>query len=306
MTPRVEIVILNFQGERWLDACLTSVFKTQYDQFEVIVVDNASGDGSVRLVQERFPAVELIVNKGNLGFSEGNNVGIRRALEKRADYIVLLNPDTKVTPEWLTQLVSVGEGLASVGIIGAVQLDYESTQLNSWTKSAFPHLQDVLSHPEESASSVVVEWVEGACFAIKRQVLEEIGLLDPIYFAFYEEIDFCRRALLRGWETALAVHARIHHFRGGTWAADPRVKRERDYRCDRSQFIYTLTEPRRSFGRNLGWYFVTLGTKGMELLRDFSPARAWDLIRMQIDVLRSSGALIEKWQRDRQNRMSVR
>lgn len=306
MTPRVEIVILNFQGERWLEACLTSVLRTQYDQFHVIVVDNGSSDGSVRLVQERFPEVELIVNRANLGFSEGNNVGIQRALEKACDYIILLNPDTKVTPDWLRELVSVGEQAEHVGIIGAVQLEYESNELNSWTRSAFPHLQEMLSQPGETKSSIEVEWVEGACFAIKRRVLEDIGLLDPIYYAFYEEIDFCRRALLRGWETALAVHSRIHHFRGGSWAADPAMKRERDYRCDRSQFIYTLTEPRRSFTHNLGWYFVTLGSKGKDLMRNFSPGKAWDLIRMQVDVLSSSGALIGKWQRERQSRGSVR
>jgi GT2 family glycosyltransferase len=306
MNPKVEIVILNYQGERWLDACLTSVFRTQYDQFHVIVVDNASSDGSVRLIRERFPQVELIINEENRGFSDGNNVGIRRALDRACDYIVLLNPDTKATPEWLSELVGVGEELERVGIIGAVQLDYDSNELNSWTRSAFPHLQASLSQPDEAPSSIVVEWVEGACFAIKRQVLEDVGLLDPIYYAFYEEIDFCRRALLRGWETALAVRARIHHFRGGSWAADPAVKRERDYRCDRSQFIYTLTEPRRSFTRNVGWYFVTLGTKSRELLSDFSPGKAWDLLRMQLDVLSSSGALIGKWQRERQSRGSAR
>jgi GT2 family glycosyltransferase len=306
MTPRVEIVVLNYQGERWLEPCLSSVLNTRYEGFHVIVVDNASTDCSLQIIRDRFPAVEVMTNDRNLGFSEGNNIGIRRALATGCDYVVLLNPDTKVTPDWLKELIDVGESHPRAGIIGAVQLEYESTDLNSWTKTAFPELVDALNKRESTETAIVVEWVEGACFAIKRQVLDEVGLLDPIYYAFYEEIDFCRRALLRGWETALAARSRIHHFRGGTWTADPGVKRERDYRCDRSQFIYTLTEPRRSFAGNLGWYFVTLGSKGKELLRDFSPAKAWDLLRMQIDVLGSSGALIGKWQRDRHKRVSVR
>jgi hypothetical protein len=88
------------------------------------------------------------------------------------------------------------------------------------------------------------------------------GLLDPIYFAFYEEIDFCRRASLHGWETRLATRSRIHHYRGGSWAADPVVKRERDYRCDRSQFIYNLTEPRRTMACKLRLVFHNAWEQG--------------------------------------------
>ena len=136
---------------------------------------------------------------------------------------------------------------------------------------------------------------------MKRQVIEEIGLLDPIYFAFYEEIDFCRRATLRGWKVALIPRSRIHHFRGGSWEANARIKRERDYRCDRSQFIFTLTEPRRSLTSNLGWYLVTLGTKGKEALREASLARLWDLARMQLNLVGQLGPALKKWRRERRN-----
>ncbi|MEP7271358.1 MAG: glycosyltransferase family 2 protein, partial [Acidobacteriota bacterium] len=266
-----------------------------------IVVDNASTDGSVELVRDRFPSVEVILNEKNLGFSEGNNVGIRSALDRGADYVVLLNPDTRVTSGWLREMVDIGEGSPRVGIIGAVQMEYDTTNLNSWTMSAFPALLEELRRPETARRSILVEWVEGACFAIKRQVLEEVGFLDPIYYAFYEEIDFCRRAALAGWGVALAPRARVHHYRGGSWKADPIIQRERDYRCDRSQFIYTLTEPRRTLLGNLGWYLVTLGSKGKELLRTFTLARLWDLVRMQMDVLSSSRMLFAKWRRERES-----
>ena len=305
MNPQVEIIIVNYDGERWLETCLTSLRETNYPGFHVTIVDNASRDRSVELVRNRFPEVEVIAFESNLGFAEGNNVGIRRALDRGCNYIVLLNPDTRVTPQWLDEIIAIGESRPRVGIIGAVQLEYDSGNLNTWTRTAFPHLTELLTEPDGLDAAIAVEWVEGACFAIKRNVIEEVGLLDPIYFAFYEEIDFCRRALLKGWETVLATRARIHHFRGGSWTADPRIKRERDYRCDRSQFIYTLTEPRRSLIRNLGWYLITLGTKGKELLRDFSASRAWDLARMQFDVLSSGGALLNKWQRERHGRVSA-
>lgn len=297
--PKVTVIVLNYQGHTWLEACLSSVLDTSYSNFETILVDNASQDGSADFVRSRFPSIKVIENQSNTGFAEGNNIGMKVALASNAEYITLLNPDTKVTRDWLTELVAIGERESRVGIIGAVQLEYDGEALNSWTTSAFPGLVEELESPAQARPWIAVEWVEGACLAIKRKVLEEVGLLDPIYFAFYEEIDLCRRAALRGWQVALVPRSRIHHFRGGSWTADPVISRERDYRCDRSQFIYTLTEPRRTLVGNFGWYLVTLGTKGKDLLRSFSMRRAWDLFRMQFDVLSNSGALVTKWRRDR-------
>lgn len=306
MLPSVAVVVLNYQGNRWLEACFSSLLATEYQNLRTILVDNASSDGSVELVRLKFPTVDVIVNSSNRGFAEGNNIGIASAIASEAQYIVLLNPDTKVPAEWLKKLVEVGEREPGVGILGAVQLEYDGEGLNTWTRTAFPHLIEELQSAEESGRWIPVEWVEGACFAVKRRVFDEIGRFDPIYFAFYEEIDFCRRAGLQGWQTALVPESRIHHFRGGSWAADPAIKRERDYRCDRSQFIYTLTEPRRTFAGNLGWYLITLGTKIKEVVRSFSLTRAWDLIRMQFDVLGSSGALFTKWQRERRKSTHLR
>ena len=298
-SPLVSVIVLNYNGRKWLDACCQSLLATRYPNFRVLLVDNGSTDESVEFVRASFPSIDVIVNETNLGYSGGNNVGIEAALAHGTDYIVLVNPDTRVEPEWLEELIAVGEREESVGILGAVQLVYESNQLNSWTRSAFPELIDKLTSPSIDLRWIPVEWVEGACLAAKRKVFDEVGLLDPIYFAFYEEIDFCRRAARRGWKVALVVRSRIHHHRGGVWESSPQLKRKRDYTCDRSQFIYTLTEPRRTLTGNLGWYLITLGTKAKEALKPSSSVRVWDLLRMQVDVLRSFGAVREKWRRDR-------
>lgn len=299
MLPSVSVIVLNYDGRRWLEACFASLLATEYPRFKPLLVDNASRDDSIELVRDRFPQVEVIVNAANCGFSEGNNVGIRAALAAGADYVVLLNPDTKVEPRWLAELIAVGEREPEIGILGSVQLSYESDEFNSWTLSAAgAHLEE-LSRPEEARAWIPMAWVEGSCLAVKRRVFEEIGLLDPIYFAFYEEIDFCRRAVYYGEQVALVPRSRIHHHRGGSWEADPRMKRERDFRCDRSQFIFTLTEPRRSLAANFGWYLITLGSKSRALIKRFSAARAWDLVRLQVAVLSELGALFKKWRRDR-------
>ncbi len=303
-SPRVSVIVLNYNGLKWLEACCRSLAETRYANFQVLLVDNGSTDGSVDFVRTRFPSIDVIVNETNLGYSAGNNIGIKAALASGAEYVVLLNPDTRVEPDWLGELVSVGESEEKVGILGAVQLVYESDQLNSWTRSAFPDLTERLMAPEIDLCWIPVDWVEGACLAAKRRVFDEVGLLDPIYFAFYEEIDFCRRAARRGWKIALVVRSRIHHHRGGVWESSPQLKRKRDYTCDRSQFIYTLTEPRRTLTGNLGWYLITLGTKAKGALKSTSSVSVWDLLRMQVDVLRSFGAVREKWRRDRALTMS--
>jgi GT2 family glycosyltransferase len=299
MSPLVYIIILSYNGSRWLPTCFESLLATEYPNFKIILVDNASSDNTIESVRRQFPNVDIIVNTCNLGFSEGNNVGISRAIAAGADYVVLLNQDTRVEPNWLSELISVGESEPQVGILGSVQLGYDSDDFNSWTTSAMRENLDELKNPARARRWIPVEWVEGSCFAIKRETLEKIGLLDPIYFAFYEEIDFCRRAAYHGLLVALVPRSRIHHFRGGSWQETRKIERERNYRCDRSQFFYSLTDPRKSLPENLLSYMVTLRTKIGELLVDFDCARACDLFSIQLEVLANCGKLFGKWRRER-------
>src|SRR5262249_23825546 len=164
--PLVYVIVLNYNGRRWIEPCVNALLSTSYKNFRVVVVDNASGDGSFETVRRKYPQVEVIVNERNLGFSEGNNVGIREALANSADYVVLLNPDTKVDPEWLQGLITTGELESDVGILGPVQLEYDGAEFNSWTKTAMRQFLDELKRPESARAWIPVEWVEGACFAV--------------------------------------------------------------------------------------------------------------------------------------------
>lgn len=295
-TPLVYIVILNYNGVDWLKACLASVLATAYDNFQVLLVDNSSTDGSVSFVRTEFPQVEVVQNSRNLGFSAGNNVGIERALTAGANYVVLLNPDTKVPPGWLARLIEIGEAESAIGILGPVQNCYDSDEPNAWTKAV------VTQHLAQGGSANAlpdwhtVEWVEGSCFVVKREVFHQIGYLDPIYYSFYEEIDFCRRAACVGYQVALVTKTYIHHHRGGIWAAQK--NRKRDYLCDRGQFIYVLTDPRRSLLRNLAWWFVTLRTKLKDFLWPFDFARLANLIQIQTFLVINWVAIYHKWKRE--------
>lgn len=297
--PLAYVVVLNYNAGAWLRACFEALAETRYPNLGILMVDNASTDSSLNIMAEHHPGIEVIRAGANLGFSEGNNIGIRRALDKGADYVVLLNPDTRVAPEWLDRMVEAGESDPRIGILGAVQLDYESEGFNSWTLSAFPGLIAELGDPEHAPEWIPVEWVEGACMAVKREVFDRIGMLDAIYFAFYEEIDFCRRAKVCGYEVALVPRSRIRHYRGGSWRANASISRERDYRCDRSQFIFNMTDPRRTALANIKQYLVTLGTKAKAVAAGASSLGPLDLCRMQFDLLTHGRAIYRKWRAER-------
>lgn len=297
--PLVHVVVLNYNDSRWLEPCLRSLIGTDYENLQVILVDNGSTDGSVERAIELFPTLKVLRNHINVGFSEGNNAGIRHALAQGADYIVLVNPDTRVESEWLREIVRVGESEPTAGIFGAVQLRYDDDEFNDWTTTALrDHLDELRS--AGARDWIEVQWVEGSCFAIKRQTVENVGLLDPIYRAFYEEIDYCRRAACRGWRTLLVTRSRIHHQRGGHWKASPAIERRRNFLADLSQFIYAATDPRQGLTANLTGYVTTLGTKLKDAVASRDAKRVLDVARLQAALLVRSASIARKWRRDRQ------
>ena len=300
MPPRVFVVVLNFNGARWLTTCLDALLQATYLSFTIIVVDNASSDDSVNLIRERYSDVTLLQQNRNDGFSVGNNEGIRYALERQADYVVLLNPDTKVKPDWLSHLIQVGEQNPKIGILGAIQLGYDDDDWNSWTRTALkPEQQALLLDQKRCPTWLEMEWVEGSCFAIKREVLQAVGLFDPIFFSFYEEIDYCRRARYHGFSTGLVTKSFFHHYRGGVWETTQANRSARDYQCDKSQFIYSLTAPDQAVAKNLLNYGQTFLVKGKEALMGMRYARFLMLAWMQLSILRQSLAIWRKWRADR-------
>lgn len=294
----IGVIIVNYNGARWIGECLTALRRTAEVDYRTIVVDNGSTDQSVAIVTRNFPEVELVRAERNLGFCEGNNLGIARALASGCDQIALLNPDTRVEPEWLRELRDALEEDGERAIAGAVQMRYEDDEFNSWTKTAFPALLEELRTPGTARRWIEVDWVEGACLLITRKALEEIGWLDPIFFAFYEEIDLCRRARAHGYQVGLVARSRIHHHRGGSWEATPEMKRQRDRRCDRSQFIYVLTDPQRSRRANLLAGLRTVATKTKMAVSERSLGRLIDLAGIMIEIVGIGRSIERKWAAD--------
>ena len=232
---KLSIVIVSFNTRELLEQCLTSAYQSivagglSHDS-EVIIVDNASHDGSPQMVEEKFPKVRLIKNPKNLGFAAGNNRGIKSA---KGDYCLLLNRDTTVQKDLLKLLLGEMQKNPSLGVIGCKLLNKDNTIQPS--AGFFPNLTRVflwMTFLDDLLSRFIairpyhvenrnfynkiqeVDWVTGACFLISRKAVEKAGLLDEKIFMYGEEVEWCYRIKYAGSRVEYFPQASIYHYKG--------------------------------------------------------------------------------------------
>jgi len=217
--PKIAIVIVNYKGKADTLECLQSLAELTYPHFEIIVVDQASGDGTLEEIAVSFPAVLTIANPENNGFAGGNNIGVKAALERGAEYTFLLNNDTTVEPGLLEKLLAVAEREAKIGIVGPMML-YHAEPHTVWSAGATVNWRgdSVLvgeGKPDDdvtvNGAAREVDFIVGCAQLIKRAVWEQVGLFDESYFLYYEESDFCRRVHKAGWSIVYEPGARMWH-----------------------------------------------------------------------------------------------
>jgi GT2 family glycosyltransferase len=212
--PLVSIIILNYNGRRFLQACLSSVLKSSYPDFEVIFVDNGSTDGSVNFVKEKFgndPRLRIVKNRENLGFAEGNNVGARYA---RGDFLVFLNNDTEVHPDWLRELVKTALSDKKVGI-AICRILTPSSPKGLLVGNVDKYGNGVLMPLKNGAEDVEVI-ASGPAFLIKRHIWDEVGGFDSKYFIYVEDIDLAWRVKLLGYRIVPSFNSVVYHKAEGT------------------------------------------------------------------------------------------
>jgi len=216
--PKVYIIILNWNRLNDTIECIESINKLRYENYEIIVVDNGSKEISPDIIKDKYRDIILIKNKENLGFAEGNNVGIRFALSKDADYIWLLNNDTVVDQNALTSMVETGENVPECGILGSKIYYYDKPGIIwfagatiSWTEAVSNHIgQNQIDHAEYD-SIREMERVTGCSMLVKREVCERIGLMDEKLFLYAEELDWCVRARMAGYKILYIPNSKIYH-----------------------------------------------------------------------------------------------
>jgi hypothetical protein len=225
----LSIILVNYNTREILRQCLESIQRTvRYRSFETIVVDNASRDGSTKMVRHGFPDVQLIANEDNRGFSAANNQGIDVA---QGRYVLLLNPDTEVLDDALTTMVVFADAHPDAAIIGPQLLNpdgtvqssrrrlptlitaaFESTWLEPWAPRGLLERYRISDRPDNVIQDV--DWITGAAMLARREAIEEVGLLDEGFFMYSEELDWCKRFREAGWRVVYLPTAQIVHHVG--------------------------------------------------------------------------------------------
>ena len=218
MNKLVYILILNWNGGRDTIECVESCLRLMYDNYHVLVIDNGSEDDSLARLRERFPYLEMIQNGENLGFAGGNNAGIRHALARGADYLWLLNNDTVVEPETLSELVKAAEDATSPGIVGSKIYYYDRPDhvwfAGGWIdyrSGSTGHLGEGCPDGAEFSQVADVDYITGCSLMIRRSVVQEVGMMDERFFLLYEETDWNERVRRRGHRILYIPSSRVWH-----------------------------------------------------------------------------------------------
>lgn len=214
-TVRIAVIVLNWNGRDDTLQCLDSLAAVDYDNFEVLVVDNGSSDGSVAAIRAEFPHVAVIETGENLGYAGGNNVGIRVALARDAELMLLLNNDTVVDPRFLSELAAAAGDAPTAGVFGAKIFHY-AEQERVWyagarwdsNKLGFQILKE---DPDGDNSVFDTAYACGCALMVRRAVIDRIGYLEPKFFLTYEETDFCYRARRNGFRVVYVPRAVVWH-----------------------------------------------------------------------------------------------
>lgn len=278
--PTLSVALCTFRCREKVRECLESIFADGgVAEPEVIVVDNASGDGTVEMIGSLFPRVELIVNSENRGFSRAVNQALRRATGR---YLLVLNPDMVVLDNALAALVGFMESNPDCGACGGDGLSPQGVSQPQFTRAVptpltalfhFLHLDRLFPRSRlfgrynytwaDRSSVLDVEALSGACILVRREALEEVGLLDETYPMYAEDLDWCLRFREAGWRVCYVPTARFIHYHGQSsrknrvWARKQfyltmRVFYQKHLRADYPALVNALVDAGILLGLGLG------------------------------------------------------
>jgi GT2 family glycosyltransferase len=218
MSPLVYLIILSWNGRDDTLACVESCLKVTYPSSKILVVDNGSRDGTAEAVRERFPQVEVLALGQNLGYTGGNNAGIRHALARGADHVLLLNNDTVVDPGFVDPLVEAVREAPDVGMANSKMYFFEPPDTLWFAGASFLPWLGWGRHrgwgEVDRGQHDGVRWLDRACgcsMLVTRAACEKVGLLDDTYFAYCEDLDWSARARRAGFRIAFVPGSRIWH-----------------------------------------------------------------------------------------------
>ncbi len=226
MSPKVIIVILNWNGRKYLEQFLPSVLSSTYPNYTVVVADNGSTDDSIAYLRSNFSSVQIIELGKNYGFAKGYNEALKQV---SADYFILLNSDVEVKKEWIEPVIQLMEADKSIGVCQPKILTYNDRSKFEYAGAAggwldylgYPFARgrifDICETDEGQYDSVEpVFWATGAAMFVRAKLYKDLNGLDEFFFAHQEEIDFCWRVQLAGYKIYACPTSVVYHVGGGT------------------------------------------------------------------------------------------
>jgi GT2 family glycosyltransferase len=209
----ISVIIVNWNGKKLIEECLNGLKKQTFEDFSIVLVDNASDDGSLELVQNNYPKVKTIALPENLGFAAANNIAIKSI---DTEYAALLNPDTDPDPYWLNNLLKALKNSPRAGLAASKMLLYDSPHTLDRAGDVYTTAGTALLRGRGESSEIFseMEWVFGACAGAalyRRRMLDDIGLFDEDFFLLYEDVDLSFRAQLRGYKCLYVPDAIVYH-----------------------------------------------------------------------------------------------
>jgi hypothetical protein len=290
VNPLISIIIVNFNGLRFLEPCLSSIRDQTYPRYEIIFVDNGSSDRSVDYIREHFPSAVIIETGKNIGFAGGTNVGILRAA---GDYLLTLNNDTILDPHFLEEIQKPMHDDPHIGMCGSKMI-LPDGRINSTAIciSRSGAAWDRGMGEQDTGQYDYKEEIFGACAGAalyRRSMLDEIGLFDEDFFLFMEDVDLAFRARLAGWKCWYVPTAKVVHIRGGTSGTDSEMS---VYYGNRNLIWYIVKDfPATMLFFSMPWI---VARNCADLPYYLIHGKGHAIIRAKIDMIRGLRGMIQK------------
>lgn len=212
--PRVSIVLINWNCYQDTAECVAALRKSAYRNFEIVVVDNASTDGSAERIEKEIRGIILIKSRDNLGWAGGTNLGVRDALKRGADYVLLLNADAFVEPDAIEKMVAKAESSPDIGLVSAALYYYKSRRLQhcgaeiDWEHCKIKETLDINKTNSLSSDRL---WIWFTAALVNRKVIDAVGFFEERYFCYCEDQEYSIRAQRAGFRIAVAQDAKVFH-----------------------------------------------------------------------------------------------
>lgn len=221
--PVVYIVVLNFNSYEDTLKCVKSIERISYPNYRVVIVDNNSSDNSFEILSEKLSNHTLLLSNKNFGYANGNNLGIKYAIDNDAQYICILNNDVEVEEDFLEPLIYTLQNDKTIGMVGPCICDYEKrdiiqsmgANINLYTGLTQGKYKGI-KYESIKEDMVDVDYLGGACFVVRADIIREFGMMPENYFLFFEETEFCFNIKRNGYRLACLRNSRVYHKRSAT------------------------------------------------------------------------------------------